>query len=127
MLRKIKLSNLKTSSIMPKKVAKDWISLSTGARACQSYLIWTHEGVVRALEVVAVAMVAEVAEAVTEEAVELHTAVEAEEEIEAGMVEAEANHVSKEIKMPQCLWEISPTILVRMTSKRSLDPRASTP
>ena len=58
MLRKIKLSNLKTSSIMPKKVAKDWISLSTGARACQSYLIWTHEGVVRALEVVAAAMVA---------------------------------------------------------------------
>ena len=127
MLRKIKLSNLKTSSSMPKTKVREWISVSINVRACQSFLIWTseEEEVDRALEV---ALAAEVAAAALEEAVaavmevDLHTAVEAEEE--QWVVEHKA---LQEIKMPQCLWEISPTTTLTRTSNRCLLPKASIP
>ena len=78
----------------------------------------------RALEV---ALAAEVAAAALEEAVvvmevDLHTAVEAEEE--QWVVEHKA---LQEIKMPQCLWEISPTTTLTRTSNRCLLPKASIP
>ena len=114
MLRKPKLNNSKTSSLMPKKVVDTWTLTSTSARPCPNFSTWTSPR--EATQATGVALVPEMVELILEGVVDHLTVAEEED--------SQGPRALGEIRTPQYSWEILPTCVANKRSGSCLQARA---